>query len=156
MENGSQPICPDGCNTIVDTGTYLIYGPTSQFMPVMNKFKDMTCDDKAEMPNVLFSFLGKEDNIIEFMLTPDDYLLEFEEKGQTGCVLGFSMDDSDTGWTIGQTFLKPYLSVYDRDSKSIGFVRANMEPANPPKTSQVHSDSFRFKQHIKQNIKMSG
>mmetsp|Transcript_700 Transcript_700/g.579 ORF Transcript_700/g.579 Transcript_700/m.579 type:complete len:142 (-) Transcript_700:35-460(-) len=122
-------------------------------MPVMKRFQNLTCDDKDKMPNIMFAFQGRKDKIIEFVLTPDDYLLEFTHEDKTGCVLGFAMDKHDTGWTIGQTFLKPYLSIYDRDSDSIGFVRANMEPDNEPKTNIIHnSERYRYKQKVKKEI----
>lgn len=120
----------------------------------MSKFNDLTCDDKEAMPNIMFTFMGKGDQLIEFVLTPDDYLLEFNMSAKTGCVLGFAMDEYDSGWTIGQTLLKPYMSVYDRDSNSIGFVRANMQPDNPPNTNAKHS--HRYKQIIKDRINKHG
>jgi len=35
-------ICPDGCKSIVDTGTYLIYGPEDQINELLS---DMVLDD---------------------------------------------------------------------------------------------------------------
>ncbi len=54
------------------------------------------------------------------MLTPDDYVLRFEVDGEEDCVIGIVPDNIDTGYTIGQVFLKAYYTLFDRDSNRIG------------------------------------
>jgi len=127
------PICPDGCKTIIDTGTYLIYGPEEQFRRVLKDVEVNSCDDRANLPNIILEIIGLKDDsgldqVVELVLTPDDYVLEFDMNGVTDCVMGLAPDTEDTGWTLGQVFLKSFLTVFDREEGRIGFVRSNMNP----------------------------
>lgn len=65
---------------------------------------------------------------IEVTMTPDDYVLHFKIDGEDDCVIGIVPDNVDTGYTIGQVFLKAFYTVFDRDNNRIGFVRANPHP----------------------------
>ena len=125
-------LCPNGCKSIVDTGTYLIYGPGDQVKNFLSDMKVERCEDKDKMPTLGFVFKGYsvngKDSAFELLLTPDDYVLEFEADGKTDCVVGFGSDSEDSGWTIGQVFLKAYYTVFDRESEAIGFVRSNPQP----------------------------
>jgi len=94
------------------------------------------CSDKYKLPNLGFIFKGVQqngkDSAFELILTPDDYVLEFEVDGKPDCVVGIGSDNEDSGWTLGQVFLKAYYTVFDRDTESIGFVKSNPNPFNPP------------------------
>lgn len=61
-------------------------------------------------------------------MTPEDYVLHFKIDGEDDCVIGIVPDNVDTGYTIGQVFLKAYYTLFDRDNNRIGFVRANPNP----------------------------
>eukprot|EP00742_Colponemidia_sp_Colp-10_P000450 GILJ01000491.1.p1 GENE.GILJ01000491.1~~GILJ01000491.1.p1 ORF type:complete len:437 (+),score=60.40 GILJ01000491.1:76-1386(+) len=131
-----QPLCPTGCKTIVDTGTYLIYGPRSDVQGYLGDVQIHSCDEKRNLPNLAFELTGLPDangnpQVIELTLTPDDYVLQFTINGQEDCVIGIGADNDDSGWTLGQVFLRAFYTVFDRDSERIGFVRANPIPPNP-------------------------
>jgi len=138
-------LCPSGCKSIIDTGTYLIYGPSDQLQNFLSDMSIDKCSDKYKLPNLGFIFKGVQQNgkdtAFELILTPDDYVLEFEVDGKPDCVVGIGSDNEDSGWTLGQVFLKAYYTVFDRDSESVGFVKSNPNPFNPPK--------FNFERKIK-------
>ena len=96
-------MCPQGCNGVLDTGTFLIYGPRyvveEYFTSLSNE-----CKHKAALPNIVFMF-SQGDSLLEVVLTPEDYVIEFEMNGQVECVIGITADDSDD-WTFGQVFLR--------------------------------------------------
>lgn len=125
-----------GCKSIIDTGTYLIYGPSDQLQSFLADMTLESCRDKHKLPNLGFIFKGVQqngkDSAFELILTPDDYVLEFEVDGKSDCVVGVGADNEDSGWTLGQVFLKAYYTVFDRESESVGFVKSNPNPFNPP------------------------
>jgi len=70
--------------------------------------------------------------------------------GVTDCVLGLAPDTEDSGWTLGQVFLKSFLTVFDREGGGrIGFVRSNM---NPHLVGTNKKRSMQFKQKLRQEI----
>jgi len=125
-------LCPNGCKSIIDTGTYLIYGPSDQLQSFLADMTIKRCEEKSKLPNLGFMFKGftkdGKDTAFELILTPDDYVLEFEVDGKNDCVVGIGSDNEDSGWTLGQVFLKAYYTVFDRDNESIGFVKSNPYP----------------------------
>ena len=144
-----EVLCNNGCKTIVDTGTYLIYGPSSYIKSLLNDMKFESCADKNKLPNLGFIFKGfranGKDTAFELVLSPDDYVLEFDVDGTTECVIGFGSDNDD-GWTLGQVFLKSYYTVFDRENEAVGFVRSNPEPGvlieNSNNSSDIHNDNI--------------
>ena len=122
----SNKFCPDGCKTIVDTGTYLIYGPGEKILNLLEGLSLDSCKDKSKLPDLAFEFQGEsKDRLkksIELILTPDDYVLHFRVDGEDDCVIGIVPDNLDTGYTIGQVFLKAYYTVFDRDNARIGII----------------------------------
>lgn len=125
-------LCPSGCKSIVDTGTYLIYGPSDQLQTFLADMTIQNCSEKSSLPNLGLMFKGYpkngKDTAFELILTPDDYVLEFEVDGKNDCVVGIGSDNEDSGWTLGQVFLKAYYTVFDRDNEAVGFVKSNPNP----------------------------
>lgn len=114
-----------------------------------------SCDDRANLPTIILEIIGMKDDsgteqVVELALTPDDYVLEFDLNGVTDCVMGLAPDTEDTGWTLGQVFLKSFLTVFDREEGRVGFVRSNMNPY--PLPGKMAKSSLNFKQQLRKQI----
>jgi hypothetical protein len=121
--------CPQGgCKTIVDTGTYLIYGPSSTVKAIFGQRQ--WCDDNGQMPTLTFVFVGDIHTgaTVSISLAPVDYVLNFhtgegeaQEEDGYDCVVGISPDTDPHAWTLGQVFLRSFYTLFDRDDNRVGF-----------------------------------
>ncbi|XP_066466216.1 cathepsin D [Tiliqua scincoides] len=124
-------VCKDGCAAIVDTGTSLITGPTDEIKqlqkaigakPIIKGQYMLPCDKLDSLPTVNLVLGGKS-----YPLTADQYALKVTVEGQTFCLSGFSgLDVPPPGgplWILGDVFIGPYYTVFDRDNDSVGFAK---------------------------------
>lgn len=131
------------CKAIVDTGTYLSYGPESMFLgSELSKVKVESCDGKKDLPSLTFIlWAGEGETPARITLHPEDYVLEYRipnddapegydcvankksEKCHTDCVVGFA-PDKQSEWTLGQSFIKTFYLVFDREKDQVGFAKS--------------------------------
>ncbi|XP_030632480.1 pepsin A-like [Chanos chanos] len=114
--------CIGSCSAIVDTGTALIVGPTTDINNIygwVGAYVDqsgdaiVSCSNIDLMPDVIFQING-----YTFSLPASAYVYQF---GST-CRVGF-----ETGgdfWILGDVFLREYYSVFDRENNMVGFAKA--------------------------------
>jgi hypothetical protein len=116
--------CPAaGCKAIVDTGTYLLYGPGPAVRKMLRPAHFAGCMTLDRLPTFTFDFrVGSDSPAVELQLRPIDYVLKFTNSGRDECVTGIS-PDRDVIWTLGQVFLRSFYTVFDRDLNRIGFAR---------------------------------
>ncbi len=123
--------CPS--TALVDSGTYLMYAPSS-FLPATG-WKDLTgCRDLTVLPTIHFHIDAVDPTTgqklakrVMLSLTPADYVLSYVIPDEPReCVVGITPDDvgvTRNGWTLGQVLLRSYYTVFDRDTNRVGFAR---------------------------------
>jgi hypothetical protein len=129
-----------GCRAIVDTGTYLVYGPSNHVRQVLPAVF-ARCQEIGALPALTFKMkVAPGAPAVELTLKPADYVLKFNvdqpraaaaaAAGPTPtaeeCVMGVA-PDKDASWTLGQVFLRSYYALFDRENHRVGFARL---PAN--------------------------
>jgi len=116
------------CSAIIDTGTYLIYGPQTAVRSMLtvgdSSSHATACSSHDQMPDFLFDFYAGESRPpVTLTLKPTEYVLKFSVgTADPECVVGISPDD-DTIWTLGQVFLRSYYTLFDRDVDRVGFAK---------------------------------
>ncbi|KAJ4479071.1 acid protease [Lentinula aciculospora] len=120
-----------GIDTVVDSGTTLIYGPTdavktfwasvpgSSPYEAESGFYTYPCNQTL---NVSFSWGGKNWNI------PDEHMSTglADGTGQTcmGAIIGQNIfGDNSSTWLVGDTFMKGVYSVFDLGNNQLGFAQ---------------------------------
>lgn len=130
-----------GCRVAVDTGTSMLVAP-SPALAVLSRLIRVApdCSNLADLPSLAFLIGGHR-----FSLAPEDYVSEvFDEGGEEGsgegggavlpprrsaCRPGFMPLDVPPPrgplFILGDSFLRKYLAVFDRDGARVGFALAN-------------------------------
>jgi len=134
-----RPGRPAACRAIVDTGTYLVYGPSNTVRQVLPAVF-ARCHDQGLLPKLTFRVkTGPRSAPLELTIAPEDYVLKFNVDDAAAakaappapgaplptkeeCVLGVA-PDRDATWTLGQVFLRSYYALFDREHQRIGFAR---------------------------------
>ncbi|XP_066559237.1 pepsin A-like isoform X1 [Amia ocellicauda] len=118
--NGQVVACASGCRAIVDTGTSLVVGPSTEITHIHNLLggtqgkSNVNCNSLGSMPDVTFTLNG-----YKFALPPSAYVFQ----RSSGCNTGFGMGN-DQLWILGDVFLREWYSIYDRTNNRVGLAKA--------------------------------
>jgi hypothetical protein len=116
----------DGCPSIVSTGMSVITGPSAFMNPIIARINvTEDCSNLGSLPNLQLSIGGTL-----FQLTPSQYVISVGSDNNLFCRLGLMALDQFGMWTLGDTFLRAYFAVFDRDNNRVGFAPANPNPSN--------------------------
>jgi cathepsin D len=129
-----QNVCPEnGCKLVVDTGTSLLTGPRSHISKLLHDIhvSPADCHDVSHLPTLTY-IISDSHGDHEFTLEPEWYVLKSLNRAHNGrpryCKPGFMALDVPAPrgplWILGDTFMRKWYTVFNRDSNSIGFALA--------------------------------
>ncbi|XP_036894771.1 chymosin-like [Sturnira hondurensis] len=122
--NGVPVACYRGCQAILDTGTSLLVGPSSNILSIQKAIGatpsqlgmfEVNCGRLSSMPSVVFEIDGQK-----YPLPPSAYVTQ--EEGS--CTTDFQMDNRSELWILGDVFIREYYSVFDRANNRVGLAKA--------------------------------
>ncbi|KAJ7135850.1 acid protease [Mycena epipterygia] len=117
-----------GIDTIIDSGTTLMYGtpaavkklfakvPGSALFDSTNGFYSYPCDSP---PEISFNWGGQD-----WTVSADNLNLGTTEDGSSDCVSSLAEQDLGLGtdvWLLGDAFMKNVYTVFDFDQEAVGF-----------------------------------
>ncbi|XP_032074227.1 gastricsin-like [Thamnophis elegans] len=115
--------CSEGCQGIVDTGTFLLTIPQqylTDFLQAVNAANDgsyiVDCNNVQNMPTITFFINGSQ-----FPLPPSAYVSN--NNGRCSLAIEPTYVPSSTGqplWILGDVFLKEYYSIFDMGNNRVG------------------------------------
>ncbi|EPR62645.1 aspartyl proteinase (eimepsin), putative [Toxoplasma gondii ME49] len=126
------------CKAAVDTGSSLITGPSKVINPLLKSLNVAEdCSNKGNLPTVTFILEDTAGRLVKFPLKPSDYLVEeVDSQGRlVTCVAGFIPMDVPAPrgplFVLGNSFIRKFYTIFDRDHMMVGFMRANHNGSGP-------------------------
>ncbi|XP_026190971.1 phytepsin-like [Cyclospora cayetanensis] len=123
-----------GCHAAVDTGSSLVTGPTSVINPLIQALDvGDDCSNIESLPTLTFVLKDVYGRLVNFTLEPRDYIVEeIDSKSHpSSCAAGFMAMDVPAPrgplFVLGNSFIRKYYTIFDRDHMMVGFMRANHE-----------------------------
>ncbi|XP_056367393.1 gastricsin [Oenanthe melanoleuca] len=117
--------CSQGCQAIVDTGTFLLTVPQEYLESILQAVGAqetsygyaVDCNDTQSLPPITFSIGGTQ-----LPLSPSTYVLN----SNGYCTLGIEVtylpsEDGQPLWILGNVFLKEYYTIFDMANNRVGF-----------------------------------
>ncbi|XP_027426370.1 chymosin-like [Zalophus californianus] len=122
--NGVVVACDGGCQAILDTGTSMLVGPSSDILNIQTAIGatqdqygefDINCRSLSSMPEVVFEIHGQK-----YPLPPSTYT----STDMGFCTSGFQGEGDSQLWILGDVFIREYYSVFDRVNNRLGLAKA--------------------------------
>jgi len=114
---------------IADSGTSMLVGPKYDIERIHiwigaeqdpeTHMYTVDCDKLDSMPDIIFTIAGKP-----FPLKPTQYIQKFTEGSSSFCLSGLGVSPNDDLWILGDVFIGPYYTVFDKGQNRVGFAQS--------------------------------
>ncbi|KIK55986.1 hypothetical protein GYMLUDRAFT_248204 [Collybiopsis luxurians FD-317 M1] len=117
-----------GFETIIDSGTTIMYGPPDAVAQFYDSVNGATLFDESEgfysfpcdsVPDVSFNWGGDD-----FSISADNFNLGATESGSSDCVGALAAQDlglGDNTWLLGDSFMKNVYTAFSFERTAVGF-----------------------------------
>lgn len=132
---GQLSMCRFGCETVADTGTSLIQGPSPEVdalhrqlgaIGVRFGLVQLNCQQVPQMPRLTFIVNGHS-----LEMSAADYVTRGTDRyGRLYCTSGFTsinakfLTPGKPNWILGDAFLTKFYTEFDLERNRVGFARA--------------------------------
>jgi cathepsin D len=124
VAQGSTKIASDTYKAVIDSGTSVIVGPKALVEPLIAGITvNDDCSGVEDLPNLTFTLDG-----LDYVMTPNDYVLSVEQGGDKECVLGVLAGDFPATFKyfiLGDSFMRKYYSFFDKKNNRVGFIESS-------------------------------
>lgn len=121
IAQGSTKIASDGFKAVIDSGTSVIVGPKTLVEPLIAGITvNDDCSGVDQLPNLTWTIDG-----LDYVLTPNDYVLTVVQGTDKECVLGVIAGDFPANFNyfiLGDSFMRKYYSFFDKQNNRVGFI----------------------------------
>ncbi|KAK2196981.1 bifunctional Aspartic peptidase A1 family/Aspartic peptidase domain superfamily/Peptidase family A1 domain [Babesia duncani] len=112
-------------NAAIDTGSSLISGPSEIILPLLDTLNVAEdCSNVDNLPKLSLVFVDILGRRIKFDLTPQDYVIKEDNACSVGIIPLDIPPPKGPLFVIGVNFIRKYVTIFDRDSMTVGFVPA--------------------------------
>ena len=124
LSRGNTTIPTEGFKAVIDSGTSVMVGPKSIVGPLIAGIVvNDDCSGVEDLPNLTWTIDG-----IDYVMTPNDYVLTVTQDGQSECVLGVMGQDFPATFKyfiLGDSFMRKYYSYFDKKNNRVGFIESS-------------------------------
>lgn len=129
---------------VVDTGTNSFTASSKVYETIAKMVPDTNCEGAKKYPNITFTLQDSAGDYFDLVVPPTEYM---GIAASNDCQLAFMPLDVHEPWgpaiILGETFLRNYLTVFDRGDGSdgdarVGFARSQKGPTTARILASLH------------------
>jgi len=139
-------VCQNKCKLVIDTGTSIMTGPSSDLNNLLQRIRINNCQDLSNLPTISFKI-----NDTHYKMKPKEYILFSKKSNNSNQLSRFLQKNSANSkklickrafmpldveeprgplWVLGDIFIRKYFVIFDRNKKRIGLAKRRKNVRN--------------------------